>query len=87
MGLAVFISVAAAILYVLWRWRRHNVIFILAIGLWLALPLYNSWILSRCSGDCSIRVDLIVVAPLILLATVLAIAEAIRRWRAKPAEH
>jgi hypothetical protein len=87
MVLAVFISVAAAIIYLLWHWRRHNVIFILAIGLLIALPLYNSWILSRCFGDCSIRIDLIVVAPLILLATAFAIAEAFRRWRAKPTNH
>ena len=83
MILTVFISVIAAMIIVLWRWRRHNAIFILSFGLWFTLPLYNRWILSKCPGDCAIRIDLIAVVPLIFLASMFAIAEAVRRWRAK----
>ncbi len=77
----IFLAVAMAIVFLLIRWRRSNLVFVLALGLWFALPFYNQWILSRCSGDCNIRVDLFLVGPLVLLASGFAVFEALRRWR------
>ena len=73
----------AVLIYSLVRWRRSTFILVLAIGLWAALPLYNRWVLSDCRGDCGIRVDLIPIGIVLLVTSGFAIAEAIRRWRAR----
>jgi hypothetical protein len=83
MIILVFVLAIAALVFLLLYWRRSNLIFILALGLWFALPFYNQWILSTCSGDCNIRVDLLLVAPLILIPSGLALFEAFRRWRGR----
>jgi len=44
-----------------------------AIAAWLSLPIYNAWILSSCPGDCGIRVDLVLVVPVLLTLTFVAI--------------
>jgi hypothetical protein len=36
---------------------------------WLTFPVYNYMILSSCPGDCGIRVDLLLVAMLLLPLT------------------
>jgi hypothetical protein len=77
----IFLLTAAAVIFALVRWRRSRAIFVLAFGLWVALPLYNKWILSDCSGDCGIRIDLIPVGIVLLLASGFALFEAARRWR------
>ena len=38
-------------------------------GGWLSLPLYNHWVLAGCPGDCGIRIDLLLVAPVLLVIT------------------
>jgi hypothetical protein len=53
-----------------------------AVG-WLALPLYNVWLRKGCSGDCGIRVDLLVVAPVLLVLTSVALWGWVRRRRRK----
>jgi hypothetical protein len=69
---------ALILLYVL---RQNAVLFPIAIAAWPAAFWYNHWVLSRCSGDCGIRIDLIIVAPLLLLVSYLAVKEAWRRRR------
>jgi hypothetical protein len=69
------------VLVLLFKFRRSTALFPIAIAIWPAAFWYNQWILSRCSGDCGIRIDLIFVVPLVLLITVLAAGEAYRRRR------
>jgi hypothetical protein len=83
MIMLLFVLAIAGLVFALFRWRRSNMIFVLALLLWFALPFYNQWILSRCSGDCNIRVDLLLVAPLMLIASGFALFEAVRRWRGR----
>jgi hypothetical protein len=66
-------------LVALYLLRQNAALFPIAIAAWPAAFWYNQWILSRCSGDCGIRIDLIIVAPLLLLVTYLAVKEALRR--------
>ena len=52
-----------------------------ALAGWGALPLYNAWVLQHCSGDCNIRVDLLVVAPVLLVLSVWWAVSSLRRRR------
>ena len=82
MGLLLFLIVIGTFAALLFRFRRSNTIFGLAPATWIAAIVWNWWILDTCSGDCNIRVDLVPIAPLVLLATGFAIAQAFRWWRA-----
>jgi hypothetical protein len=83
MALLGFLLAIAGVIYALTRLRRSNLIFFLAFGIWAALPFYDHWILSRCPGDCGIRIDLIPVGVVVILASGFAMFEIIRRWRAR----
>lgn len=64
----------AAAFFGLWRWRR-------AVGaatvcvLWLLYGVYEHLIHARvlCSGECNIRVDLLLIYPVLLCASVVAL--------------
>ena len=47
---------------------------------WVSLPGYNAWVLQRCPGDCGIRVDLVLVLPILLVVSGLALWGALRHW-------
>jgi hypothetical protein len=53
-----------------------------AVG-WISLPLYDAWLRKGCSGDCGIRVDLLVVVPVLLLLTSVALWGWVHRRRRK----
>lgn len=42
---------------------------IVAAAAWLSLPVYNHWMVGNCPGDCGIRVDLLIVGPVLLMVT------------------
>ena len=81
MGIVLFFVVLGVFAALLFRFRRSNAIFILAAAAWIAAFFWNNWISGTCSGDCNIRVDLVLIAPLVLLATGFAMVEALRRRR------
>lgn len=60
-----------------WLCKRKTVL--ITAVLWLAFPLYNTWILANCPGDCSIRIDLLLVAPVLFIFSVLAIVAITRQ--------
>lgn len=68
----------------LWAWRRASSAAI-AAGLWLAYGIYETLILTRvlCTGDCNIRVDLLLFYPILLVVMLVALW---RSWRRRPAE-
>jgi hypothetical protein len=56
------------------RWRHSFMGLLVPALLWLALPLWNWFVLRHaCSGDCNIRIDLVLIAPLLAIATALAV--------------
>jgi len=71
----------AALLAIAWFYSR-GVIVLVASVLWAIFPFYNFWILTNCSGDCNIRIDLLLVGPILLIVSVLALVSVVRRaWR------
>jgi hypothetical protein len=69
----------AAMFGLLWALRRLSAIAVAAI-LWALYALYEFLISFRilCSGECNIRVDLLLIYPLLAIATVIALSAAIR---------
>ena len=67
----------------LWTWRRARSAAI-AAALWLAYALDERLMLMRvlCSGDCNIRVDLVLFYPILLIASLIALWWS---WRNRPA--
>lgn len=62
----------------LWARRSGRAVAPWAASLaWLALPGYELWLRKGCSGDCGIRIDLLVVVPVLLALTIAALW----RWR------
>ena len=57
----------------LWWWRRSKVAFAVAIG-WVVYTGYEYLMLARilCTGECTMRVDLLLIYPLLLLLSLLA---------------
>jgi hypothetical protein len=55
--------------------RRHPLIGV-AAGLWAAYAVYESLMKARilCSGECNIRIDLLLIMPLLYLASLVAVA-------------
>jgi pilus assembly protein TadC len=83
MGLALFLIIIGVCIALLFRFRRSSAVFGLAAASWIGAFVWNAWILSTCPGDCGIRVDLVLIAPVVLIATGFALSEAIRRRRNK----
>jgi hypothetical protein len=54
-----------------------------AAGAWLTYFLYEEGMRRRilCSGECNIRVDLLLIYPILLVISVVAMAAALRRRR------
>jgi hypothetical protein len=77
--------VPAAAFLLLYRLVRHRITAAAAI-LWVLYALYE-YAMSRrwlCSGECNIRIDLLLIYPLLLLTSAAAVVAAVlgrRRWR------
>ena len=65
--------VVGFVFVVVWRWRGARSAMIAGL-LWLIYGGYEYLIQARilCSGECNIRVDLLVIYPLLLLVSVVA---------------
>lgn len=72
---------AAAFAALHWLVRRRATL--IAAGAWLAYWAYEESMKHRllCSGECNIRVDLLLLYPLLLALSVVAVVSALRRRR------
>lgn len=63
----------------------RKIIFAVAAGLWLLYGVYESLMYARilCSGECNIRVDLLLIYPILLIVTVAACVSAVKTFRAR----
>ena len=59
---------------------QQAVLVVLALG---AVYVYNIFLLKNCPGDCAIRVDLLVVAPLLVTFVIAAISRGVRLGRSR----
>ena len=66
----------------LWLWSRARAVAIAAV-LWIAYAVYESLMYLRvlCSGDCNIRIDLLLFYPVLLISAILAVLAALRSKR------
>ena len=72
-------ALVGAVLWALGRWRRRRIAAAAGI-LWLLYGAYETGMRLRwlCSGECNIRVDLLVIYPLLLVALMAAIVSLVR---------
>lgn len=70
----------AALFLVLHRRTRRRGVLIVALA-WLSYGLYEQGMKSRllCSGECNIRVDLLLIYPVLAVASLAALLGAARR--------
>ena len=71
---------AAGVFVVLWLWRRAGSAAV-AAALWFAYGVYETLMHLRvlCTGECNIRVDLLLFYPVLLAATLVALWRTLRR--------
>ena len=62
--------------------KRRPLIGLTAL-LWLGYAIYESLMQARvlCSGECNIRVDLLLISPLLWILTIVALVQFVRRKR------
>jgi hypothetical protein len=70
----------AAVFAGFWHWRGRRAAGIAALG-WAAYGFYEISMKARilCSGECNIRVDLLLIYSVLLVLSVTAIARSLRR--------
>jgi len=63
----------------LWLWRRTTSAAV-AAALWLAYGVYETLMHMRvlCTGECNIRVDLLLVYPVLLVVSLVALWKSLR---------
>lgn len=76
--------VVAAGLAALWRWSRSKAAAVAAIA-WAGYGVYEYLMYARilCTGECNIRVDLLLFYPLLLVLAVVAVVQGLRARRAR----
>jgi hypothetical protein len=63
-------------------WKRRALVGTVAI-LWLGYAIYESLMKARvlCSGECNIRVDLLLITPLLWILSIAAVVQLVRTPR------
>ncbi len=63
----------------LWYWRRRAAAWIAALA-WLAYAGYEAAMHARllCSGECNIRIDLLLIVPVLLALSIWALIASLR---------
>jgi len=76
--------VVAAGLAALWRWSRSKAAAVAAVA-WAGYGVYEYLMYARilCTGECNIRVDLLLFYPLLLVLAVVAVVQGLRARRAR----
>ena len=79
--LSLFAAVSALLMLVIWRWTGQRAWFTLAI-FWMLYAGYEFMMFKRvwCTGDCNIRVDLLLIFPLLLGRTFWVASAAAVMW-------
>lgn len=78
---AISALVIAAVLAALWSWQRRRSAAI-AAALWLLYAIYEGLMYARvlCSGECDIRVDLLLIGPVLLVLANNAVINTGMHW-------
>ena len=62
-----FVCVALAVFFLILFIKSRQSIQLICSMLWLLPIAYEAWVVSNCTGECNIRIDLLVIWPLELL--------------------
>jgi len=75
------LAAVVGILLLILGWHRRTAIF--AGVLWVLYAVYETGMQRRwlCSGECNIRVDLLLIYPALLIALIAAVVSILRRRR------
>jgi hypothetical protein len=75
-------AVVGVVLLALGRWKRRRTATVVGV-LWLLYAVYELGMKLRwlCSGECDIRVDLLLIYPVLLLASAAALVSLLRPSR------
>lgn len=65
--------------------RTKRLLVLVAALLWVIYSVYELAMKLRilCSGECNIRVDLLLIYPLLIIVSLMAIVSAIRGWKSR----
>ena len=68
----------AVALWFVWKWRRRRLAGV-ASAAWAGYCLYEYLMYARvlCSGECNIRIDLLVIYPILLVVTAAALVQSV----------
>lgn len=80
---APWLALGPALLFGVVYWRTRVRTVLIAAVAWLTYCLYEESVRRRilCSGECNIRVDLLLFYPVLLAISVVAVVSALRRPR------
>ncbi len=72
--------VVALVQVAIWRWSQSRVALLASVA-WVGYAAYEYLMLARvlCKGDCNIRVDLLLIYPLLLLLFLFSVVHGM--WR------
>jgi len=70
-----FLALVPAALFGLFYWQSRRLVVLIAMLAWIAYFIYEQAMKLRilCTGDCNIRVDILLYYPILILLSVLAI--------------
>lgn len=77
------LALLPAFVFGLLFWRTHRRSALVAAIAWLAYTLYEEAMRRRilCSGECNIRVDLLLLYPVLVVISLIAVVSAVRWWQ------
>jgi len=81
-----YAAAVPALLLGVFGWRRKSRFSLFAAIIWFLYGLYETLIYHRilCSGECNIRVDLLLIYPFLIVITIISIVLLVRAARNKP---
>ena len=79
--LAPWLALGPAVMFGWWYRRKRRGLVLTAAVAWLLYAVYESGMALRwwCTGECNIRVDLLLVYPALLLLSLAAVVSALRQ--------
>lgn len=75
------LAAVPGVAFLLMYWRSHRRVILWAAVAWLLYAVYELGVRRRilCSGECNIRVDLLVIYPVLLVLSLIAVVSLARR--------
>lgn len=77
-----FVAAIPALAFLAIYWRTRLISSLLAGASWALYGIYETLMYLRvlCSGECNIRIDLLLIYPLLILITLVAVLLWVWRW-------